>query len=233
MEVDNRYRNAGNGHAAVTITYADLDTRFTEMQAFQALLSPDERERAARFRFPLHQQRFVVGRGMLRTILGLRLGTDPHALSFRYGPFGKPYLADGSSALIFNVAHSERHFVVAVTTGHHLGVDLETRRCIPECHDLVRHVFSEHEQEEFTRELPAYEAFLRGWTRKEAVLKAAGSGLSKAKQVTVGLCAHPRQRRVLDQCNRAWTILDLAHPDCVAALAVSASDVAIAYDMVP
>jgi 4'-phosphopantetheinyl transferase len=215
--------------AAVTITYADLDA--TDADALLPLLSADEHERAARYRFALHRRRFIAGRGLLRTLLARRAGVDPGRLSFRYESFGKPHLAGGPAALAFNVAHSERYFALAVTEGYELGVDLETRRAIEDCHDLARHVFSDAEREQLTRELPAGEAFLRGWTRKEAVLKAAGSGLSAdPKQVTVGLHAEPRQVRVIDPDGRTWTVVDLTHPDCVAAVAVGALDVAIAYD---
>ena len=42
-----------------------------------SLLSADERERAARFRFDRDRERYVVGRGLLRSLLGRYVGVAP------------------------------------------------------------------------------------------------------------------------------------------------------------
>ncbi|HYL06858.1 MAG TPA: hypothetical protein VE075_12505, partial [Thermoanaerobaculia bacterium] len=56
-------------------------------------LAPDEWERARRFRFEIHRRRYVVGRGVLRALLGGYLGIAPEEVAFSYGPRGKPFLA--------------------------------------------------------------------------------------------------------------------------------------------
>lgn len=55
-----------------------------------SLLSQDERERLARYRFETHRRRFAVRRAALRTILGDLLEVDPRAVAFRYTQHGKP-----------------------------------------------------------------------------------------------------------------------------------------------
>src|SRR4051794_38684801 len=55
-----------------------------------SILSPVERQRAARFRFELHRNRFTIGRALLRTILGRYLGKHPADLEFTYGANAKP-----------------------------------------------------------------------------------------------------------------------------------------------
>src|ERR1700687_1874040 len=62
---------------------------------FVVLLDDDERERADRFRFQEHRNRFVVARGALRTALWRYLEVEPAALQFSYGRYGKPSLAEG------------------------------------------------------------------------------------------------------------------------------------------
>ncbi len=88
-------------------------------------------------------------------------------------------------ALRFNVSHSADLALVAVCHGRELGVDLEEVRSISEADRIVSSFFTRSEQAEFA----AYSedvksmAFMRGWTRKEAILKGLGSGLA-------GLAAH-------------------------------------------
>jgi 4'-phosphopantetheinyl transferase len=74
----------------------DLETR--RIKTLLDLLSPDERERATRFHFPIHRQRFIAARGLLRTVLARYVNTSPQSLRFSYGPHGKPALADAASA---------------------------------------------------------------------------------------------------------------------------------------
>jgi 4'-phosphopantetheinyl transferase len=54
------------------------------------LLSPDEQERAARFHFPHHRERYIVARGTLRLLIGRYLACQPESINFSYGPQGKP-----------------------------------------------------------------------------------------------------------------------------------------------
>jgi 4'-phosphopantetheinyl transferase len=124
----------------------------------------------------------LLGRRALRGILASYLGCDPDEIAFAYGPSGKPRLASDESArgLQFNASGSADLAVCAVTCGRSVGIDIEHLRenCDP---DLVRYAFCESERADFERiprdQQPA--AFYRAWTRKEAFLKATGSGLSR------------------------------------------------------
>src|SRR4051812_16475273 len=60
------------------------------VQAFAETLSADERQRADSFRFEKLRRRFIIGRGVLRALLGQYLGRAPGNLAFDYGPNGKP-----------------------------------------------------------------------------------------------------------------------------------------------
>lgn len=146
------------------------------------LLSPDERARARRFRFERDRQRFVVGRGSLRVILGDYLNSPPEKLQFEYGEHGKPALAaeSPSQTLCFNLAHSGDLALYAVTQGRKIGIDLELIHPVPDAQQLAEQFFSLLERAELDA-LPLdrqLEAFFSGWTRKEAYLKARGDGLA-------------------------------------------------------
>src|SRR5512132_2469878 len=106
----------------VTIRWGHLDDHGADR--FEPLLSPDERDRAAAFRFERDRWRYLVARGLLRTVLGERLDEDPGRISFAYGERGKPRLA-GETGLRFNVSHSHGVVAIALCEGRELGVDVE------------------------------------------------------------------------------------------------------------
>jgi 4'-phosphopantetheinyl transferase len=87
---------------------------------------------------------------------------------------------DAHVELRFNVSHSSELALIAVCRGHELGVDVERVRPISEADRIVASFFSPAEQAEFGSLATAAraEAFFRGWTRKEAILKGLGIGLA-------------------------------------------------------
>jgi len=148
------------------------------------LLSPAELDRAAAFHFELHRRRFIVGRGLLRSILSRYLGVPPEQVEFAYGSQGKPELSGGLAAngLRFNLAHSEDLAIVAITRLGAVGVDLEKIAPLDNIDDLVARFFSARENARF-QQLSVEQkapAFFNLWTRKEAWLKATGEGIAHA-----------------------------------------------------
>src|SRR5260221_13237392 len=78
---------------------------FNELDQFLInLLSPDEIERANRFRFAIHRQRFIISRGLLRKTLSLYTGIPPEQIVFSYGSHGKPYLKESPLQIQFNTS---------------------------------------------------------------------------------------------------------------------------------
>ena len=79
------------------------------LRELAALLSDDERETAGRFLVERGRARFIVCRGVVRTILGRYLGVAPQSIRFRYHAHGKPAVAAGAGAhrLRFNVSHAD------------------------------------------------------------------------------------------------------------------------------
>jgi 4'-phosphopantetheinyl transferase len=149
-----------------------------------AVLSEDERARAARFLRARDRRRFARCRAALREILG-RLRDEPAgALRFRAAAVGKPELdlrpGDDRLAVRFNVSHSAHLALIAVSVGREVGVDIEQIRPISESVRIVESFFTAAEVAAFTAidDDAKPMAFHRGWTRKEAVLKGFGTGIS-------------------------------------------------------
>src|SRR5688572_25749401 len=95
---------------------ASLDQPLSHLERLAQTLSADERKRAESFHFQQDRERFIVGRGLLRRILGGYLRADPSRLHFRYGPRGKPAVAERSQGrvLYFNLSHSHGLALYAV-----------------------------------------------------------------------------------------------------------------------
>lgn len=145
-------------------------------------LSHEEQERAARFYFERDRHRYIMGRGMVRTILADYLHSVPSQVPLVYGAFGKPALDPNAypTPLYFNLSHSDGMGVLGVTRAGELGVDIEHHRDLSDMAEIARLVFSPWEFARWVA-LPASQqvsAFYRGWTCKEAYMKAVGMGFS-------------------------------------------------------
>lgn len=210
---------------AVHVWSASLDPPSEEMGNMESLLSPAERERASRLRIDRDRRQFVVRRGLLRAILGRYLDRPGGELGFQYGEFGKPSLdprtSDGS--LRFNLSYSFGVAFYAVARDVEIGVDVERlRNTVPHSAMAARY-FAPAECAELER-LPAEEqvqGFFNCWTRKEAYVKALGTGLVTAlNSFTVNLT--PGQPAVLRSDEPGWALTDLdAVPGYAAAIAVA------------
>ncbi len=174
-------------------------------------LTPDERARAARFRFRCDAVRWSAFRAGLRRILGAEIGCAPADVPLELGPAGKPLLAAPFAGLHFNLSHCSDLAVVAVSASGAVGIDLEPLTRAPElleCESIFCHPRE-------IADLPAdpaarATALLRIWTAKEAVLKAWGIGLSHPPE-TLRLRFGPEGLSLADS-GGAWRISEIPHP---------------------
>src|ERR1700689_3202557 len=77
----------------VHVWRASLDCPPEYIARLRQTLSFDESERADKFRFSIDRTRFIVGRGLSRTLLGHCLAIAPGSVGLDYGIMGKPCLA--------------------------------------------------------------------------------------------------------------------------------------------
>jgi 4'-phosphopantetheinyl transferase len=160
---------------------ASLDVPPETSARLDAALTPDERNRSARFRFERDRQRFIVAHGVLREILGRYLQIRPARIRFVYNAFGKPAISgEFGRRITFNLSHSAGLVLVAVAAASEIGVDVEYIRARSDVVDIARYFFSAAEVDSLTA-VPSHlyaEAFFSCWTKKEAYVKACGEGLT-------------------------------------------------------
>jgi 4'-phosphopantetheinyl transferase len=166
----------------IHIWQASLAQPISLIEALEQVLSPDERDRAFRFRRDIIRHRFIVARGVLRHILGRYVSKPPQDITFQYAEYGKPELGSPVGSLQFNVSHSHDMALYAFTRHHPIGVDVEylNRRSVMDRMKIARRFFSVAEYKALSAlpESKQDSAFLTCWTRKEAFIKAIGQGLS-------------------------------------------------------
>ena len=209
----------------------------TPSAADLALLSAPERERAERFATEQLRNRYVARRSYLRRRLATALGQEPDRIALEYEPGGKPRLASGD--LGFSLSHSGDLAVVAIAqaAGVAIGVDVEQpAQRSPVGIDLdlavARRLFAADEYEELTSGPATDRAarFLRAWTRKEAVVKALGTGVTAVmRDFVVDLGTGPQvplEWRRTYPGPRYWYLFDVSAvaPGCVAAVAIGCDD---------
>ena len=166
----------------VHVWSACLGRAAAEDPARLAMLSEDERARAAQFHFERDRKDFVARRSLLRAILGHYLKVEPPQVSLAYEERGKPRLAgpDSPAPLHFNFSHSRGLALCAVSRSAPLGVDVEKLRPMPEMAEIGVMFSSAQENARLNAAPPEerLEVFFRLWTRKEAYLKATGEGIA-------------------------------------------------------
>jgi 4'-phosphopantetheinyl transferase len=199
---------------------------------YAPLLSKDELNRASGMRSPQLFDRFIADHGALRLLLSAYLDTDPRKLPIVANNYGKPALDIPHCRLRFNMSHSGELTMIALCLDSEIGVDVEAMRPIAEWEEIAASHFSHHESESLRGEEPKAQisAFFRCWTRKEALIKAIGMGLSiPLDSFTVSTSL--TEPAMLLHCAwdpgavRHWTLVHLEPgPGHVGALAVEDAD---------
>ena len=143
------------------------------------LLSKEEVETFIRFRDEKAAHLYLAAHSMARRVLhhtrpafGM---TDPLLRT----AYGKPYLPGQTDAqpLHFSLTHAWPVAAVAITEAEECGIDVEMRAAGDEWQDFGPDVLHPEDLAEILMASDPQAAFIRCWTQKEAVSKAAGLGL--------------------------------------------------------
>jgi 4'-phosphopantetheinyl transferase len=160
----------------VTAWHACLDVGHANTGPFASLLSDEERARASRYGNDLLRDRFVVRRGLLRTILGRHLNMRPTDVPLTASPQGKPFVPI-PAAPRFSVSSSFGDALFAVCESGEVGVDVERVRDFEVEGVMAQHFTPAERNAMLTSRGGPLESFFAIWARKEACAKALGVGL--------------------------------------------------------
>lgn len=158
------------GHCAATET-DDL--------SYWQILSQVEQNHALTIKHEQNRRRYVEIRARVRWLLGDAVGAQPEQLRLDKSEHGKPFLVDYPD-LCFNLSHCADKVIIAIAYHCDLGVDIEYCKSRRNLSGLVDKCFAD-EEKHYWQQLPEAEqefAFYRFWTRKEAFVKATGTGIA-------------------------------------------------------
>lgn len=188
-------------HGSVHVHWMRLDHPLPRLGA---LLSEDERGRAATHRRDPDRRRSAAAAALLRVVAGRYLGLAPCEVPVTRscdrcgGAHGRPRI-DALPRLRLSVAHSGTCAALAVALGTAVGIDVEALDVALEADEILRVAAAPGEviaARGAAPETDRRQQALALWTRKEAVLKAAGTGLAgrPTSIVTGGPDPAPRVR---------------------------------------
>ncbi len=145
------------------------------------LLSRDEQARATRFRRAGDRERWTWCRIRLRQILASCIGCPAAKIAIETANSGKPFLANADLCCpYFNLSHAGDVLAIAVSNELDMGIDVEQVRLLTDLDGVARASLTHSERQQL-QGAPASDQmalFFSYWTRKEAILKATGQGLS-------------------------------------------------------
>jgi 4'-phosphopantetheinyl transferase len=170
----------------------DLEDRVNDLKC---LLNEEEAAKAERFRRPADRSSSIIARGALRLLLSGYTDIPASEIKIRYSENGKPLLVpqasrlprcagaieagrqDACDTISFNVSHSGEWVVLAFGRGRQLGVDVEKIQCEMDVLSIASRYFTPDEAESIGAADDVHALFFHYWARKEAYVKALGSGL--------------------------------------------------------
>ncbi|MFF2175656.1 4'-phosphopantetheinyl transferase family protein [Lysinibacillus sp. NPDC058147] len=131
------------------------------------------------YKVDFKKKEFLIGRLLLKYIISKHLNLDLSDIAFQKKQYGKLYLknvrGEETTNLDFNLTHSEG-IVACALANRVVGIDVEYMK---EIHlDIIKQVLSNDEMlflQAYPKEMWK-KLFYQIWTRKEAYLKAIGTG---------------------------------------------------------
>lgn len=148
-----------------------------EIEYRYTLLSDEEKNRAQSFSNKRASDQFVLSHSLLRQILAKKINTTPKSLVFKKNVNGKPFLADRK--VEFNISHSRDRLLIAISPTKAVGIDIEFKRKNINMEAIAKRYFSKSEYSFLKSSQNLQDSFFDLWSRKEAYVKALGSGVFK------------------------------------------------------
>ncbi len=183
-----KWPKLAGGHVAPPVTdeihlwRTDLDESSADDGIWFRTLSSSEQERARRFIFEEPRRRYLAARIWVRSVLGAYLNLDPQAVLLTTSGHNKPRLVARANrpGLQFNLSHSNRFVLLAVTGEGEIGVDVQEVLSDEAGTAIAGRFFTPEEMEHVHHQPPARRGMVCAeiWTRKEAAGKALGVGLT-------------------------------------------------------
>ena len=162
------------GEAEVYFTETkDIRSRYPELKNFTTRW---EQLKGDKFYFDEDRETYIACHALLRLILSKKLTINPLDISFINERNTKPGLI--GNPIYFNITHTREALALAISRDHYVGIDLENSNRSIDFASVIESFFSKKESEFILESKDdSSDRFFLIWTRKEALLKALGTGI--------------------------------------------------------
>lgn len=187
------------------------------LDQYRQYFTPEIIQKSESFRLSKDACRYLLGKVLLIKALQLRETCSYGLDDILFNEFGKPFLPGD---LHFNISHSGDHVVCGLNSYTEIGVDVEKVDDI-DLNDFSN-CFTDAEWEVIGNSDDPRMMFFRFWVRKEAVIKAKGTGLN------ISLLSFNVIDDLVKIDNETWHLYDLdwfnGYNTCIAAGKAVAAD---------
>ena len=154
----------------------ELSGYYGRVSQLENYLTSTELQRAKRYHFEKDRNRFIICRSILKILLAEQIGLEVYEISIDIHPNKKPYLSSHPS-VFFNVSHAGEYALIAIGKNI-VGVDVEKVDQDYDYSETIPHIFNKTEIDILSATTDLKRTFFKFWTRKEAIVKATGIGIS-------------------------------------------------------
>lgn len=162
----------------IDIWQADLnENRLFQLSSYFYILNQEEKENASNFKETYQKKYYILSHVILRLLLSKYTGVDPALIEIHKNKYGKPFIT--SHNLQFNISHSKNKLAIAIAVCE-VGIDIEYVNPNFDINEILNVTLSINEELNIKKLKPNLQKkqFYLYWTKKEALLKAIGTGIN-------------------------------------------------------
>ena len=160
------------------IFIVNLTSCINNVSTYWEYLSVQEKTKANNYYTEYLSNKYIISHGILRYILSFYTKQYPQKIEFNYSEYGKPFL--NNSNIQFNMSHSHNMISYMIALNYRVGIDIELHDKNLNIEELAGYVLTPEEHKYLSSLKPRDKLsfFYTLWTKKEALVKAIGQGLS-------------------------------------------------------
>ena len=225
----------------MNVYYLNFQDYSNEVISLHTNLTQQEIVIANKYKFKKDRMRYTLTRFFLRKILSNFIGINPLDIIISTNRFGKPVIDHKKySNIKFNLSHSGEIIIYAVSLSNDVGIDIEILDSTINHLEIAKNYFSSKETlflKNSKNQFEIISKFFRIWTRKEALLKAVGTGLLlDLKQIDVlqdVIKLDHFSTELLGNKNNIFSVIDLSiNTNYKSAIAYSGEEKAINIEQI-
>ena len=215
------YNSLSKNTSGIKLFKIHLSSYYKLVPELSKYLNTTELQCAQNYHFQKDKNQFIICRTLLKFILAQHKSVAITEINIEIDSNRKPYLALDQS-VCFNVTHAKDYALILVRNDDPVGIDIEYLNIDFNFSEILLDIYSNLEIETVTNAKNKTDTFYKYWTRKEAIVKATGTGISDfLPQIPAVDGQHSVASKLLDGYKRLQVLSFDLNEDYIAAIALS------------